>query len=334
MATVDVSELVDEFGNYYIKSEQNMKGLMQKLRQKTFTPTQFQSVVTENSVYRRSQSRLNSVVQSFQKAFTEKGALEFLPRQIDIYRMKIDIALYPDDIVESWVGFLEGLDEQDRSKWPLIRYILEMEVIPQRNQDMEKKEYYKGVFAAPTNGVAGVTGNSMNGLRKWFKNGMSSWGGDGSIHDLAAGSITESNIFNKIEEIVDKLDHVMEGEQLTLGMSPFWVRKYLRDKRNEHGTDVNYDSNKLSVDFYDNCKIVGFPSMAGTDDIFVTPSFNMKHVKRTGTNKPPKVETQKREVYLMDDWYEGLGFDLNELIFAHVPQGSGTGDNTIPIYAD
>jgi uncharacterized protein YciU (UPF0263 family) len=334
MATVDVSELVTEFGDFYINQGQNMNDLMQKLRQKAVTPAQFVPVVTENSVYRRSQSRLGSIVQSFQKAFTEKGALEFLPRSIDLYHMKIDLALYPDDVVESWIGFFEDLNENDRSKWPLIRYIIEKEVIPQMMQDLEKKEYYKGVYAAPTPGTAGVTGNSMNGIRKWFKNGLTAWGGDGSINDLNAGSISASNIFAKIEEIVDKLDHVLEGEELTLGMSPFWVRQYLRDKRNEHGTDVNYDSGKLTVDFYDNCRIVGFPSMSGTDDIFVTPSFNMKYVRRTNGFKTPQIETQKREVFLMTDWYEGIGFDLNELIFAHVPQGSGTGDNSISIYAD
>lgn len=334
MPQITTTDLVTEFGSYYINQGQNMATLMQKLRQKPITPSICSPAVTENTVYRRAQSSLGSIVQAFQKAFTEKGTFEFKPRTIDLYHMKIDIALFPDDIVESWVGFLEDINSNDRKNWPLIRYILEMDIIPQMMQDLEKKEYYKGILASVTPGTAGVTGQSMNGLRKWLKDGLSAHGGDGSIRDLNAGSISSSNIFDKVEEIADKLDTILEGEQLTMAMSPYWVRKYLRDKRNTHGTDVNYDSNKLSVDFFDNCRIVGLPSMAGTDDIWVTPSRNVKYIRRTSGMKTPKVEELKREVFLMTDWWEGLGFDLNELVFAHVPAGSGTADGTIPLYAE
>jgi hypothetical protein len=33
----------------------------------------------------------------------------------------------------------------------------------------------------------------------------------------------------------------------------------------------------------------------------------------------PKVEESKREVSLMLDWYEGIGFGYNELVYAFKP---------------
>jgi hypothetical protein len=329
-ADIVVSDLVTEFGDYYINQKQNMNRLMQMLRFKTMTQMIARPAFTEDSdSYKAASSHLGSVVQAFQKAFTSAGQLEFKPRTIPLYRMKVDIELYPDDIWGTWVGFLadyaqgKGITEgQARKEWPLVRYMLEMDVIPQIHDDLERKEYYKGEFVAPTAGTAATTGESMNGIRKWLKDGLTSHAGDGSIQELSSWSgVSSTNIFDKAESIIDTLDEELEGESLIMAMSTKNKRAYLRDKRNTHGSDVNYDENKVTIDFYDNCRIVGLPSMNGTDDVWITPEKNFYHVRRTNkasAKNTIRVEELKRELFMMTDWTEGLGFGLNELVFAYV----------------
>lgn len=333
LPAISTTDLVTEFGDYYINQGQNMQSLLQKLRMKSATPEQAILEYTENTVYRKSQSSLGEIVQAFQRAFTPKAAYEFKPKQIDLFRMKFDIPLHPDDIVGTWVGFLEGYASANkmttamaRAEWPLVRYMLEMDVFPQMHDDLERKVYYKGDYVAPTANVAGATSAAMDGIRKKLTQGLTSHGGDGTIIELADwAGVNNSNIFDKAEEIIDTLDEVLEGEMLVMALSNKNKRAYLRDKRNTHGVDVNYKEDKLTIDFYDNCKIIGLPSMNGTDDIFITPAKNFKYIRRAQAAQNPKVEELKREVFVMLDWWEGIGFDLNELVYGYVAPTSGSG---------
>jgi len=334
LPAVTTTDLVTEFGDYYVNQGQNMQSLLQKLRVRTATPNAAIIEYTENTVYRRSQSILSEIVQAFQRPFTTKGSYEFKPRTIDLYRLKFDIALHPDDIVGTWVGFLEGevqsgrmTTDMARAQWPLVRYMIEMDVFPQIQHDLETKLYYKGEYLAPTANVAGATINAMSGIRKWLKDGLASHGGDGSILELSDwGGVSPTTIFDKAESIIETLGLELENEPLIMCMSPKNVREYLRDRRNQFGDHVEYNSSKLTLDFYENCRIIGLPSMAGTDDLFITPARNFKFVRRAQSLQQPKIEELKREVFLMLDWWEGIGFDLNELVYAYVEQpGSGSG---------
>lgn len=305
-----LTDLKTAFGNYYLKNQQNMNRLLSLMKQKTFTPSLCTTVITEETKWRASKAVIGSIVQSFQKGFTPKGNITFTPRDFDIFNLKIDMEMYPDDIKGSWLGFLEGMDEQERAKWPFIRYAIEVHVLPQREQDLELLEYYKGVRVNPTAGTAGTTGASMNGIRKLIT--------DGDPNDLALGTITVSNIFDKVEEASDKVPDMYKSTPMHVMMAPKWERAYWRDKRNTHGGDTNFKEGSVrSVDFSPNLNIVGVPSMAGTDDMIIMPKTNLIHLRRPGGYKAPKVEEAKREVFFMTDWWEAFAIALDELVWYH-----------------
>ena len=122
--TIEVAQLIQDFGNYYINQGQNMARLRQLFRERSMTPSVFTPIVTEDTLYRHSITRLGSIVQQFQKQWTPKGKLSFEPREIRLRNIKIDHELYPDEIKDSWAGFLSTLNnEQDRKAWPLIRFM-------------------------------------------------------------------------------------------------------------------------------------------------------------------------------------------------------------------
>ena len=131
---------------------------------------------------------------------------------------------------------------------------------------------------------------------------------------------TTSNIFDMIEEFADNFDESLSSTKMRIYVSNSWLRAYFRDKRNTHGADVNYSTNGINVvDFMPNVELVGLPSMEGSDYIWATPTDNFVHLRKVNGMKDPLVEESKREVFLMLDWYEGLGFLHNELVYVYKP---------------
>jgi len=311
MPGLDASDIASEYGSYYINQGQNLQRIATQLKLKTKTPMIATPVITSDTIWRGATGKMSSVIQAFQKNFTAKGDATFEAQKIPLFNIKVDWEDYPDEIVENWMGFLASISDNERANWPIIRYILEAYLIPQIQHDLESQCYYFGDHAAPTPGTAGITSAAMDGLRKQLTAGLSS-----GINDLSAiGTVNATNIFDKVEEITDKLTEVFRGVPLVLAMSTKNVVRYQRDRRNTHGTDTVHDPNKLTPDFYDSVKIVGLPSMDGTSDMFLTTQMNLKYIRRLGSEKPFKVESQKRLVSVMNDWWEGMGFHFNELVW-------------------
>lgn len=313
------TDLVTAFGSYYLQEGQNLDRLKAAIRQPAVTPSYAKPIITESDVYRSANTVLGEIVQGFQKAFTTKGDLTFVPNEIRLRNAKIDLSLYPDDVKSSWLGFLASLTEQERANWPIIRYILESEIAPQIAHDMETKAYWGGSYVTPTAGVAGTAAGTIDGLKKLIDAGLLA----STINAVALSNLpTPSTMFESIEEFADDMladNEALEGAKIRVFMEPKFLRNYFRDKRNTHGNDVNYVAGVNVVDFTPNIELVALPSMAGSGYIFATPVDNFLHVRKVNGMVDPKVEESKREVSLMLDWYEGIGFGYNELVYAFKP---------------
>jgi len=311
--SITKTAIVTQFGSYYIPEGQNEKRLLTQLRQKSKTTSYAKPIVYDGEVYRFANTRLGEIVQQFQKNFTAKGTLEFLPNEIRLRNLKIDLELYPDDVKGSWLGFLGSIDEAERKNWPIVRYMLENDVIPQMAEDLELKAYFKGEYAAATVGTAGTAVATLDGVKKLLVDGLANTAQPMQSVALSA-AVTKANAFDLIEEFVDSFDNALTGTKMRVYMDPKILQWYHRDKRNTHGVDVNYDPNKPTIDF-STCELVGLPSMAGEKYLWATPVDNFLYLRRTNGMNKPKVEESKREVFLMTDWWEGLGFGYNELVY-------------------
>lgn len=313
---IDNAAIVAQYGDYYLNSGQNMDRLRSAIRQPSVTPSYAKPLIVDSEVFQMANTQLDEVVQQFQHKWTPKGTISWEPNEIRLRRMKMDIELYPDKVVSSWLGFLANINENERAAWPLVRYMLENEVIPQKAHDMETKAYFKGVYAPPTDGVAGSASNSMDGIKKLVDDGLAA----GTMNAVSLSAVPDaSNRFDIVEEFADGLDEVLDDTMMAIMMSKTAVKQYLRDKRNTHGTDVNYDADKITVDFKDNVQIVGLPSMAGSNYMIATPLDNLLYLRRVNGMKPVRVEESKRQVFMMTDWYEALGFGYDQLVFAYKP---------------
>jgi hypothetical protein len=256
----------------------------------------------------------SKLVQPLQKTFTQKGGLTVIPNEIRVFNIKIDDEFYPDEIKASWLGFLAAANVS-RTEWPLVKYLMENYYKKQIDRDMELDEYYKGVYAAPTPGTPGAAGTTMDGLQMKIAAGVQA----GTINSVDIGALVTSTIFDQVEAFTDGIAEEYAGEEMKVFMSRAWYKKYMQDKRaqnfyqrfNEGDIDAGIDFTPLSV--------VPLACMAGTDDIWCTPKANLMHITpETDMKNNFKVEEAKRVVAVMGDWWEGLGFGINQAIWTNV----------------
>lgn len=308
---INKTDIVIEYGAYYIaggQNEQRLKRLLLFGRETTKYATQ---VKTDDTVYRLAKSTISSLVQSFQKSFTPKGDVTFTPNPIQLFKLKVDMEVYPDDIEDSWLGFLAS-NSLTRKDWPLVRYILESHAFGKISEDMELNEYYKGVYEAPVAGTAGTSGKSMDGLKVIL--------GKDNINRLTMDALNASTIYDQVENAFEQISEVYQNTEMIVAMAPKWARAFLKDKRTLGYYTID-GANKIDnrLDFAP-AAVVGLPSMINTNDIFITTKSNFLHITKKGENAAKvNVEEAKRCVSVMTDWWEGLGFGINELVWTNVP---------------
>ncbi len=317
---MDITDILTEYGAYYEKAGQNKKRVLRLLLQASVTEKHMTPMKTDDTVFKLAQATVDDIVQPFQKGWTPNEASAFTPNELALHHIKVDEELYPDDVEASWLGFLASND-LDRSKWPLVKYIIEELYIPKIIDNIELKEIFKGVFASPTPGVAGATGTSMNGLGIMIRNGLE----DGTINNIDLGTLSVENIFDKVEDFVDGISEVYQGVKMNVFMSPAWYRAYMRDKRAQGFYDYSKDKDvDNGIDFTPQ-EAVPLPSMSGTNVIWASPKSNIISLSKKSQNKNKfKIETLKRQVFFMTDFWKGVGFGINGAVWAHDP------DATIP----
>ena len=317
---MDIQSLVAEFGAYYEKSGQNKNRVLKMISQGAVTPKIATPMRTDETIFKLGKGVIKSIVQPFQKSWTPKHAMEVTPNEIRLYEMKVDEDIYPDEIEATWLGFLAG-DDVDRKNWPLIKWMIEQYYIPQIDEDMENEVYFKGVYKAPTNGQAGEVKDSMNGLDIQLDSVLEN---GGNFIDI--GELHKDTIFDQIEAFVDGISQIYQNTKMDVCLAPEWARHYLRDKRAQGFYQRHSDKDvNLAIDFTPQ-SVTPLPSMAGTDRIFATPKANLIHLRKKSLNKGKfGLESSKRNVAFYCDWWEGIGFGINEAVWTNKKLSTGSG---------
>ena len=320
---ITTTSIVSEYGAYYIDAGQNKNRLLSLLSQGRELEKFVTPIKSNDTIYRLGNAAFNSLVQPFQKAFTQKGGATIVPNEIRVFNLKIDDEFYPDEIKATWLGFLVG-NQVDRKEWPLVKWLLEMYYKQQIDRDMELNEYYKGVYSAPGAGVAGADGTGMNGLQMQLQAGVDA----GTINSITSiGALDASTIFDQVEAFTDEISEVYQGVEMNVFMSRYWYKKYMQDKRAQgfyqKTSDAQIDG---GIDFTPQ-SVKPLACMTGTNDIWCTPKANLLHVTPETLNKNNfKVEEAKRNVAIMADWWEGLGFGINQAVWTNIA-ATGSGSN-------
>jgi len=312
--SITTTSIVQEYGAFYIDAGQNKKRILTMLSQGREITDFATPIKTDDTIFRLANATFRTLVQPFQKTFTQKGGVEIVPNEIRQYRFKIDDEFMPDELYATWLGFLTQ-KSVDRKDWPFVKWLIEVYYARQIDQDMELNEYYKGVYAAPVAGIAGADGTGMNGLKKQLQAGVDAL----KINSINLGALDKATIFDQVESFTDSIAEVYQGIKMNVFMSRYWYKKYMQDKRAQgfyqRTSDKDIDG---KIDFTP-LDVKPLACMVGTGDIFCTPVENFIHISpATLTKNQFKLEEAKRAVAVMADWSEGLGFGINEAVWTNI----------------
>lgn len=310
------SDVVTEYGAYYLNHGQNANNLVQKLNYKSEFDSLFTTIATDDTVIRMGSSTMSRLLQPFQKTWSPTGEVTFKAQPITLYKKKVDFQDYPDDLEATWLGFLadEGLD---RKQWPFVKWLLEKHIIPKTIEDYERNEVYAGEFLAPpTPGTAGAVGTSMNGAKKIINDHITAT----DITPIATGALstTPATFLAQIEAFVDAIDPLYRSTPMTLAMNYAQSVVFKRGMRAAYNVNYEQTNSLMTLIDYPNIEVRGLHAMGSSGKIFATPKFNaIRGVKRLANLDRVQVENVDRLVKIYTDFSSGVGFVIPELVFTN-----------------
>jgi hypothetical protein len=323
----EIADLLSQYQNYYVDRGQNQTDVLRSFLRTRTMPSFAQKRYTKNDVAQLSNAFMSSVLQPFHKTTSGKGTATFIPNEIRLRKIKIDLPLTPDDIEESYLGFMASLSEGDRSKWPIVRYVWEVLVAEKAQEDYEEADWAGEYLAAPGGGTPGSHLDIYDGIKKLVTDGLAN--GDNPMHELTLSDdpTSTTEVFAAVESVAKQLPQHWAKRKVDLIMPEEMQLNYLRDKRNTHGQVVTYtnESETVTIDFRKNWRLVSFGGMdmAGDNYIIATPTANLLHYQKTDSWRMD-MQRRDREALILADWFEGLGFGVNDLVYAYVNEASAS----------
>ena len=318
---VNIQKIIEEYGKYYIPGSQNMQRLRHAVMQAPVTLEKHGHLITTlETEYRMANPSFESLIQPFKATFSPKGGVTFHPNAIKVPKVKIDLSLTPDEIEDSWLQFMAGVDPADKRNWPIVRWIMEVYIPQQAGKDRETKMVYKGVY----NEDGATPADCMDGIRKKLIDGVSDSYPINVISGI--GALDKSSMVDQVEAFDEALPSEYLEEKVIIFVAPEFYRAYLKNYR-ENGW-FNMQSSKEIVGVIDftgsNHVLAPLPSMAGTADMFATVKENMLWIR----NRDPKefktfIQQDHYNVDIMVNWREAVGFACNQMVWTTIETVGG-----------
>lgn len=330
--TINIDDLILEFGEQYIPGGQTAKSIKQQLYAVASIEEDFRMVPENGSHYVSVYSSISEVLQAFSIPFVTKGNLTFQPVKYELGEFKIDAQISPDKLWKSWLGFLAELNEVDRSKWTFIQWVIQNKLIPKAKEDYIKNVIYRGwkktgFNASPT--VDGATftrefsseniqlpaNASMDGILTILRKLSSRV----NIVTLGAFSTTPLTFVGQVETFVDALPQEARDQIDFIYMSEYW-RNIFREGNRQKYFNGGAAIDKTLLDQIFNKESITVkvdPSMTSTSKLWCTPKDN--RVRPTKVDASGRFDIQKdgRLVNVMTNWAKALVFDVPELVYTN-----------------
>lgn len=304
--TLTVAAIIAEWGLLYRAGYASVKDLMVQFMVKSETESIFTRRPTESTIMEKAFVEFSSVLQRFQKQWTPKGGATFTPEKVALYELKIDVEEYPDELEQTWLGFLAD-SNLDRKQWPFTKWY-QFYLLAKAVEDYEKYEIFNGVPATVVPGTPNASGTNVLGIKKQLNDGHAA----GKTMTVTMGAVpTDPVLFVSYIEDMYK-NAVGVNEELLAEFDGFNMSKTL-ERRFKTGMRTKYNMNYNQVDTASiidtNVLVRGLASHAGSTKIWGTPAVNrVCGVKKPKNETIMQVENIDRKVKWYTDFYKGVGF--------------------------
>ncbi len=308
MAGIDITALAASLGAYH---REKAPELYSTLLEKERSMKLFRTISGVKDEWIATETQLTEVLQGFQKAWTPKGDVKFIPEILKARRIKIDLPLDPVDLEQTWEG--KRIDGSLPEGQELLEGYVMGEILKRAKKDLEYKALFKGGYVAPTPGTPGDADETMDGLLAIVAAAITAT----KITPIVTGAITATNAREKFEDVFDGVDPDFQDEPLIMLCSPTLLRWYKRDYRQEFGANQDYKtmSEELKTVELDgtNCELVGCPGLAGSQRIITTVRENLVRLidgTSEDANLNLRFQVNRRVIEVLGDFKMGVGFPI------------------------
>ncbi|MEG2063515.1 MAG: hypothetical protein RRY23_00090 [Alistipes sp.] len=316
--TIEVTDLQSELGPYL--SQGNNLDVLQQLYQ-GFTTSKYLNWKRAMTKYVAVESEATEhIIQQFKKGWSPKGGAKFVPLEITNYRHKIDFAIDPTEVGESWMYHLYD-ESQTPDQMPITRYIIDKVLLPKIAEDMEfitgKAKYVKG---------SDKTEETMEGIETQLVAAKRSLDKNISFFANAKNLLeaTDAEVLVIIDDFVASIAPLYKSIQMPVFLSADVYLKYKRAYKVKWGEKSGTEKINFGVDRVDfsNCYLQVLDCLHGSPIVFSTPPLNFIGLRHK--NPAPfitDIQKHDREVRIYMEFWYGVGFLFGEAVFAIVPDG-------------
>lgn len=329
-ATIDVADLLQEFGTYLSQGANNF-AMLDTIFQ-GFTSASYFTEAPAVTERRALQALITSVSQQYVNKWTPSGKSQFWPLKIQNRRHKINFPIVPSEVLTSYI-FDMYRENLAIDQMPIFFYIWQRLMFPQLMQDIELRMIWKGKYeeldwSAVNAGDAGqAPEKSMDGLETIIATNRT--GGnpanirffDGEGFDYKTA--TDQEVLDFFANFFKWMAPVFRTMPMNVGCSYELRMRYREAYKNKWGTGSGTENHEFGSNRIDYSRhvLTEMDGMYGSPILFATPKSNM--VKLRHINAAPNVindvQKQDYEARIFGEYWLGAGFDYGEAVFAFCP---------------
>lgn len=327
---MDIDLIIAEWQAKYIDQGQTAKDIKTELFAQDDISAYFQRVPEKNTHYRSAYASVDEVLQAFSVPFNSKSTTTFKPWEQKLGEFKIDKTLTPDRLRQSWLGFLANITEADRSKWPIIEWMIRQQLIPRAKADYINKVAYWGWQMTAFDATPVVDGATFvrelatenavlpaNAAMDGIRTQLAKMSAAGRLNEVTVGAwdALAADFCTQVEEFAMQIPTQYRSQIDFLFMSEDFRNKYRDGRRAKYNM---YYAHEPDLDLIKdtNIRVKGTIAMATSEQVWCTNAANRKYAVKA--DMTGKFDTQKadRSVKLLSDWSTLLTFDVPENIWS------------------
>ena len=267
-------------------------------------------IATDTAPIRSALGTFSDVLQRFQKEWTPKGTVAFTTKEIAMQHIKIDSDVYPDEIEDTWLGFLAN-EELDRKTWPLVKWWLEG-LLEKGAENLEKNEIFWGVPGTITPGTPTASGTNILGIRKQINTAITA--GD-IVASIVGAAPSDPVLFvTYVATFWGTIPEIEQKEIDTIIMSRTLRTRFMKGMDIKYNTQYKQVSDLVSLKYHP-VTISGVASFEGSTKMVATPKWNRQRIVKKPNNQNIMLVTSlHRLVSATTDYYKGFGFWVDQYV--------------------
>lgn len=274
--------------------------------------------------YRAASAIMSEVSQQFTNKWTPKGTLKFSPLEIKYRRHKINVAIDPTEVIDTWLIDLYNQGKTPDQQ-PLVLYMISNHIVPKILEDitfaMIAKGKYKRVEGAVDGGEGSAAVDSMDGFETILAEGKK----NGAKFNYYKNAQDIRNL--KGQELLDYVDKFAKSisplfaQNLPIYCSRDFFEAYKKADFEIYGKYTGQESgNQLRFSKF---TLNVMESMYDSPILFATPKANM--IELVDLSRPEScindIQKSDYSVKIFGEYSLSVGFAIAEAVYASVPDG-------------